>query len=125
MSQAPATKFTADNYKAGFLIDEELMAGISDVKDQPGTYTAYVVRHTTGETLGVQQFTNLFEAIRTINEIPRPWEFESVKRCGSGNCSNGKCSAGGCGGKKMAQAEESAAAAIDAAACESGIHCQK
>lgn len=110
-------KFTADNYQAGFLIDEELMAGITEVKEQPGTFTAYVVRHTTGETLGVQQFTNVFEAIRTINEIPRPWIFESVKRCASGNCNNGKCGAsGGCGTKKKADLADEA--------CKSAVDCQ-
>ena len=92
-------KFTADNFKAGFLVDEELMAGISEIAEEPGTFSAFVVRHTTGEMLGVQKFTNLFEAIRTINDIPRTWEFESVKKCGNGNCKAGSCgkSGGGCG----------------------------
>lgn len=82
-------------------MDEELMAGISDVKDAPGTFTAFVVRHTTGETLGSQQFTNVFEAIRTINGIPREWKFEAVSRCGGGNCGTGACGkeGGGCSKK--------------------------
>lgn len=97
-----ATKFTADNFKSGFLMDEELMAGISEAADQPGIFTAYVVRHTTGETLGVQQFTNVFEAIRTLNDIPREWAYEKVSKCGSGNCGSGGCGkeGGGCGKKK-------------------------
>ncbi|MBS1960316.1 MAG: hypothetical protein JST80_12640 [Bdellovibrionales bacterium] len=91
-------KFTADNYKSGFLVDEELMAGITD-SENPGHFVGYVVRHTTGETLGAHEYSNLFEAIRAINDIPRSWEFESVKRCGGGNCGNGKCGAGGGCGK--------------------------
>ena len=52
-------KFTADNFKKGFLVDEELMAGITESPDAPGLYSAYVVRHTTGETLGNQQFSDV------------------------------------------------------------------
>ncbi len=95
------SKFTADNYKKGFLIDDELMAGISDVKDAPGSYSAFVVRHTTGETLGVQQFSDIFEAIRTINGIPREWTYEAISKCGGGNCGAGACGkeGGGCNKK--------------------------
>ncbi len=102
------SKFTADNFKTGFLIDEELMAGITEPADAPGTYTAYVVRHTTGETLGVQQFTNAFEAIRTLNDIPREWTYEAISKCGSGNCGkDGGCGkkGGGCGKKSKAEPE--------------------
>jgi hypothetical protein len=97
------TKFTAENYKAGFLLDEELMAGISESTESPGLFTAYVVRHTTGETLGTQQFTDVFEALRIINDIPRQWTFESTSKCG-GNCAAGGCGkkGGGCGKKKNA-----------------------
>jgi hypothetical protein len=89
-------KFTAENYNKGFLVDEELMAGIADVPEQPGSYNAYVVRHTTGETLGNETFTNLFEAIRTINDIQRDWSFAAISKCGTGGCGNGKCGTGGC-----------------------------
>lgn len=92
-------KFTAENFKKGFLVDEELMAGISENPDQPGLYTAYVVRHTTGETLGNQQFADLFEAIRTINDIQRDWNYEAISKCGSGSCGSGKCGTGSCGMK--------------------------
>ena len=97
------SKFTADNFLKGFLIDDELMAGISEVKEAPGTYSAFVVRHTTGETLGVQQFTDLFEAIRTLNGIPREWAYEAISKCGSGNCKSGSCGkeGGGCGMKSV------------------------
>lgn len=80
------------------------MAGITEVDNLPGHFSAYVVRHTTGETLGVQEFDNLFEAIRTLNDIPRPWNFEAISKCGGGNCNAGSCGkeGGGCGGKKVA-----------------------
>ena len=106
-------KFTAENFKKGFLVDEELMAGITESPDAPGLYTAYVVRHTTGETLGTQQFTNPFEAIRTINEIQREWNYEAISKCGGGNCGSGKCAAGACGMKKEA-------AGSSAEACPTG-----
>jgi hypothetical protein len=115
------TKFTAENYGGGFLMDEELMAGISESKEAPGVFTAFVVRHTTGETLGVQNFTNLFEALRTLNDIPREWEFQSASKCG-GNCAAGGCGknggAGGCGARKnKAASTENSSEASD---CSSG-----
>ena len=116
-------KFTAENYGGGFLIDEELMAGVSENKDAPGVFTAFVVRHTTGETLGVQQFTNLFEAIRTINDIPREWAYESVSKCG-GNCAAGGCGknggSGGCAGRKKSASSENAGAESEPGNCSSG-----
>ena len=96
-------KFTADNFKKGFLVDEELMAGITESPDAPGLFTAYVVRHTTGETLGNQQFTDLFEAIRTINDIQRDWNYEAISKCGGGNCGSGKCGTGACGKKSTVE----------------------
>ena len=84
-------KFTSENYTKGFLMDEELIGGISEVPGEAGTFTAYVVRHTTGETLGVQNYSNVFEAIRNLNDIERNWSFEAVSRCGGGNCKSGNC----------------------------------
>ena len=88
-------------------MDEELMAGISESKEAPGNFTAFVVRHTTGETLGVQEFTNVFEAIRTLNGIPREWKYEPVSQCGSGNCGSGKCGkeGGACNRKSGSKSE--------------------
>ena len=108
-------KLTAENYSKGFLMDEELMAGVSEDKVNPGTFHAFVVRHTTGESLGHQLFSDVFEAIRTLNGIERNWSFEAVSKCGNGNCGNGNCgkSGGGCGRSKASteQAQDS---------CESG-----
>jgi hypothetical protein len=99
-------KFTAENFKKGFLVDEELMAGITESPEAPGLYTAYVVRHTTGETLGSQQFNDLFEAVRTINDIQREWSYEAISKCGGGNCGSGKCGTGACGMIKDGAAKE-------------------
>ena len=110
-------KFTADNFKKGFLIDEELMAGISDNAEASGFYTAYVVRHTTGETLGTQNFENLFEAIRTLNDIPREWTYETISKCGGGNCGNGKCKGGGCGKKSKEESPSTEASSCSTGQC--------
>jgi len=105
-------KFTSENFKKGFLVDEELMAGITENPDTPGIFTAYVVRHTTGETLGNQEFSDLFEAIRTINDIQREWSFEAISKCGGGgSCGgSGKCGGkggGSCGNKNSNEHEHS------------------
>lgn len=101
-------KFTAENYKKGFLMDEELMAGIAESTESPGVFNAYVVRHTTGETLGSQNFNDLFEAIRTLNGIEREWNFAAISKCGGGNCGTGACNkeGGGCGKKSKAPSTE-------------------
>lgn len=78
---------SADNYQKGFLLDEELMAGITEVK--PEGYAAYVVRHTSGEYLGYREFENLDDALSSLNTIARDWHFESASGCG-------KCGDGGC-----------------------------
>ena len=89
-----------DNYARGFLVDEELMGGVTEHPEQPGTFVAFVLRHTTGEYLGYQPFTSLDEALSRINSVERPWAFEKVGGCGGcegGNCGKGKCGQGACG----------------------------
>ena len=97
------------------------MAGISEVPET-GNFTAYVVRHTTGETLGTQQFTDVFEAIRTLNEIPRAWNFEAISRCGGGNCGTGACNkkGGGCGKKSADSYAASTESSAEASSCSTG-----
>ena len=90
---------TAENYTKGFLVDEDLMAGVSQHPQQPGNYVAFVLRHSTGEYLGYQNFTDLGAALAVVNQIPRTWSFEKLGGCGNGNCGNGQCAAGGCGQK--------------------------
>lgn len=105
---------TIDNYSAGFLIDEELMGGITVHPKIPNTYIGYVLRHTTGEYLGYEFYEDLNVAIKAINRVKRPWVYEVAGGCGSGNCGkgNGSCSVGAkgaaggrCGQKSSADSE--------------------
>ena len=88
---------TSENYSKGFLIDEELMGGVTQKPDEPETFVAFVLRHTTGEYLGYQPFTTLDAALGAINSVQRDWVFDKVGGCGNGNCGNGSCKGGGCG----------------------------
>jgi len=92
---------SAENYSKGFLIDEELMGGVTQHPEQPGLFVAFVLRHTTGEYLGYQPFQDLDEALKVINGVQRPWSFEKTSGCGGcgegGGCGKGKCGAGACG----------------------------
>jgi hypothetical protein len=94
---------TAENYKQGFLIDDDLMAGVSPHPDNAEQFLAYVLHHTTGEYLGYQPFAELDQALGAINRIPRTWVFEKAGGCGGcgegrgGKCSKGQCGAGKCG----------------------------
>jgi hypothetical protein len=87
---------TAQNYNQGFLVDDQLMAGVTETPDQPGAYTAYVLQHTTGEYLGHQPGLPLAQALELINRIPRDWVFESTQGCDGGKCAEGKCKGEGC-----------------------------
>jgi hypothetical protein len=84
---------SAQNYSKGFLIDEELMAGVTAAESE---YSAFVLRHTTGEYLGYRAFPSLEEALASINAIPRPWKFESTSGCSGERCGEGKCKGEGC-----------------------------
>lgn len=95
---------TAENYTKGFLVDEELMGGVTTSPEQPGVpsvYVAYVLNHLTGEYLGYQGFPELEQALAAIQSVKRSWIFESVSGCGAGKCAGGNCKVGGCG-KKLA-----------------------
>jgi hypothetical protein len=82
---------TLENYQRGFLIDEELMAGVTEDASKPGQFVAFVLRQETGEYLGFQSYPELKLAIDSINRIERAWAFESSKGCGGGSCSSGAC----------------------------------
>jgi hypothetical protein len=72
------------------------MAGVTESSERPGLFTAYVLRHTTGEYLGQQDGLALEHALELINQIPRPWAFESTRGCDGGKCAEGKCKGEGC-----------------------------
>src|SRR5262249_8789096 len=79
---------TAENYSRGFLVDHELMAGVTESAESPGGFLAFVVRYATGEYLGQNAYEDLSPALQAINQIPRAWEFEATNGCG-GNCGTG------------------------------------
>ena len=86
---------TPSNFKKGFLIDDELMGGISEDPAISGTYVAFVIAHETGEYVDWTPFTHLDNALGYINNIQRPWTFESLSPCkNEGNC---HAEGGGCG----------------------------
>lgn len=84
-------KLDQDNYLKGFLVDEELMGGVTQSKEDPGVFVAYVLNHLTGEYLGYRPFQDLNQALDIINGVQREWVFEATSGCGSGKCEGGKC----------------------------------
>lgn len=92
---------TPTNYLKGFLIDDEFMAGVSELKGDASApvagYVAYVVNHLSGETVASQKYETLPEALGKLNSIPRSWKYEAAGGCGEGNCAEGGCGTGACG----------------------------
>jgi hypothetical protein len=105
---------TSDNYQKGFLVDEELIGGITEDPSCPGSFVAYVLNHLTGEYLGYQPHPELETALQAINAVQRAWHYESVSGCGNGNCKVGadQCKGTGCKGFRPA--------GRDAAPCSTG-----
>lgn len=86
---------TRENCGRGFLVDDELLAGVTE--DQGASaYTAFVLRHTTGEYLGHRPGLALDDALKLLNEIPRSWVYEAS----GGACDGTKCAEGTCKGEK-------------------------
>ena len=89
---------TAANFRKGFLIDEELMAGVSEDAEQPGHFAAFVLNHASAEYLGYKTFADLNLALSSINSIPRSWKYEASGGC-EGGCDgseDGPCGKGPC-----------------------------
>ena len=82
------------NFKKGLLIDEQLMAGVTE---NAGEFVAFVLCHETGEYLSYQSYPQLNLALNAIGSIPRAWVFEATGGCSGGKCEEGKsCSDGSC-----------------------------
>ena len=97
-SNTPA-QLTLGNYRKGFLVDENWLAGVSPSEnpDQPG-FAAYVVNHLEGTLLAQTIYPTANEAITALNSIRRNWIYESAHQCGGGKCGKGGCgTGGGCG----------------------------
>ena len=86
-------RLTPENYSQGFLIDEELMGGVSTSENG---YLAFVLQHTTGEYIGAETFSALDQALKAVNEVQRDWKYESSSQCGGGACQEGNCGTGSC-----------------------------
>jgi hypothetical protein len=86
----------AENYSKGFLIDEELMAGVTEHPAQPGSFVAFVLKLETGEYLGFEKYSTLDDALAAIDRIPRQWIYEKSGGCGEGACGEGHCGQGEC-----------------------------
>lgn len=89
-------KLTVENFSSGFLVDDELIASVTENPSAPGTFLAYVLSHETGEYLGYRTFPDLSEALNSINGIKRNWKFEKSGGCGGGGSCGKKCSTGKC-----------------------------
>ena len=118
------TPLTEANYSKGFLIDEELMGGITASPDSAGSsgppgppgpdvphesYVAYVLCHTTGEYLGYQPFPTLPEALAALNQVERDWKYEAAGGCDGSRCGEGRCKGSKCGLFRGTTTEEPAA----------------
>ncbi len=89
-------RLTSENYLKGFLIDEELMGGVTQNSEKNGSFVAFVLRHTSGEYLGYETYEKLPEALAAINQVQRDWIYESTSACGGGACQEGACGTGSC-----------------------------
>lgn len=90
---------TPDNYMNGFLVDDETIAGVTELAG--GVFSAYVSNSLTGETLAYREFEAVEPALLYLRDLNRNWKFEAVG-CGktaatgaAGSCQSGQCA--GCG----------------------------
>jgi len=108
-------KLTAENFRSGFLIDDECMAGITEEEhDGHPSFSAFVLNHVSGEYLGYRPYKLLIEALDALSQIPRDWVFESTSGCGGERCGEGKCKGSAC---KLFNGEKSPAVASALATC--------
>lgn len=91
---------TRENYSKGFLVDDEVIGGVTEMAPEPGqakVFSAYVSHYLTGETYLYQEFDNLDAALDHLATVERQWRYEAIG-CGSKKSgSGGGCSTGGCG----------------------------
>lgn len=108
---------SAENFKKGFLVDDEMMGGITQNPENPAQYVGFVLSHLTGEYVAYQPFESLEAALEAMNRIPRQWAFEKVGGCGNGNCGTGACKGGGCGKKTQTENKETAETGCESGSC--------
>ena len=93
-----AVSLNFENYSKGYLVDNELVAGVSEHPEKPGTFVAFMLDHTTGEYVGYQTFKHVHEALTIINQVERSWKFEPFSVC-AGACTKEHHGADSCCGK--------------------------
>jgi hypothetical protein len=86
-------KLTSKNFKNGFLIDDEWMAGVNE---EPKGFSSFILNHHSGEYLSYTLFESVDAAIQALNQIPRNWVYESTSGCGGDRCAEGQCKGSGC-----------------------------
>ena len=98
----PTPKLTIDNFKSGFLVDNEVIGGVTEL-DGAATpvYAAYVSHYLTGETFAYQEFEKVEPALEFLANIDRAWEYEAVgcsaKTGAQTKTSSSSCGSGACG----------------------------
>lgn len=99
---------TLENYKKGLLVDDQLMAGVTDHPEQPGKVVAFILDHGTGEYLAFHPFEAAEQALAALNGIKRSWKYEATGGCGKGDCAKsgtGACPGGLCGNSAHSKAK--------------------
>ncbi len=90
---------TLENFEHGFLVDDEVLGGVTLHPENDSEYVAFVLLQSTGESISYETFSNPQDAIASINALERTWIFEKAHQgCGGGSCGEGECGGGGCGG---------------------------
>ena len=79
-------QLTQSNYAKGFLIDDELMAGVTEHPENPSVFVTFILEHQTGNYLHYQAFEKLNQALESLNQIPRPWTYERIGGCSENGC---------------------------------------
>ncbi len=82
------------DFRDGFLVDEQWMAGISP--SDSGRFEAFVLDHRSGELVTSHEFQEFNAALEALSRLERSWRWERLGGCGGG-CSDGKgCDPSGC-----------------------------
>ena len=84
-----------ENYRSGFLQDNEIIAGVSVTNDQ---YVAYIVDFRSGDLIARTTYAALSQALAAVNSLKRSMSFTPYANsgCGAGSCGEGSCNPESC-----------------------------
>ena len=88
------TLLTALNYRHGFLISDDWLGGVADLRG--GGFSAFVVDQKSGESVFYGEFESLEAALAQLNSCPFVWLYEASNECGGGKCGKGACGGASC-----------------------------